>query len=155
MCEACQVEKSPPQISPGGESVDGDLPPAAPVAETAPTHRYVSLHRQPVPRRYRLLLLALFWKYFHLSQNLPFHVANPCFYALNVKGKYFGKFLCNKIGEKWSELLWILVFLSFIGHVCYPLKKKNVPFISESPMKVLQWTLKTSIKEVKVQLCWR
>ena len=53
-------KKPPPQISPGGESVDGDLPPAAPVAETAPTHRYVSLHRQPVPRRYRLLLLALF-----------------------------------------------------------------------------------------------
>ena len=71
MCEACQVEKSPPQISPGGESVDGDLPPAAPVAETAPTHRYVSLHRQPVPRRYRLLLLALYTEAALLESFIP------------------------------------------------------------------------------------
>ena len=38
MVKFCQVEKAPPQISPGGESVRDDPP-----AQTAPLHRYIRL----------------------------------------------------------------------------------------------------------------
>ena len=57
------------------------------------------------------------------------------FYRLPVKGKYFWKFLSDKICENGSELARMLVFLPPIGHVCYPLKKKK------------KWTLHNRVRE--------
>ena len=87
MLNVRQVKKKPPppQISPGGESVMGDDPPA----QTAPLHRYIRQAGRAAPPQAPTAVAAAFSKYFHLYSNLGLLAAHLHFYLLPMKGKYF------------------------------------------------------------------
>ena len=80
-----QVEKiPPPQISPGGESVETTPPQTAPLL-----HRYIHQVAPPPPQAE----CRCFENIFQLYSNFGFLTIHLYFYPLRVKGKYFRKFL--------------------------------------------------------------